>query len=223
MHITCVYIEGFKRFAKFTLELSPTFNVIVGDNETGKSSVLESIGLVLTGQYDGRLIQYAIDPYLFNAAAVADYFQRRQSGVHCPPPRILIEAYLHPEPDNPALASLRGTNNSRGEDCPGLALTIEVDSAQAEALRDYAADKSNPKAYGTDALNFGLSKGLQFDRVLIVPTGPMKKYLKTGVLSHVEKARDKLHVAITRARHSAAFVFDDASPVVPKRWPSAGS
>lgn len=75
MLITRVHIEGFKRFTQFELELNPTFNIIAGDNETGKSSVLEAIGLVLTGQYDGRLVQYAIDPYLFNAQNVADFFQ----------------------------------------------------------------------------------------------------------------------------------------------------
>ena len=53
MYITRVYVEGFKRFTQFELKLNPTFNVIVGDNETGKSSLLEAIGLVLTGQYEG--------------------------------------------------------------------------------------------------------------------------------------------------------------------------
>ncbi len=43
MHITRVNIEGFKRFTQFELKLNPTFNVIVGDNETGKSSLLEAI------------------------------------------------------------------------------------------------------------------------------------------------------------------------------------
>lgn len=144
MHITRVYIEGFKRFTSFDLEPNSTFNVIVGDNETGKTSVLEAIGLVLTGQYDGRLIQYAIDPYLFNAATVADYFQKRQKGEHGQPPRILIEAYLQSDDNHPALAGLKGTNNTRSEDCPGLVLTIEVESDHVEALSDYAADKSNP-------------------------------------------------------------------------------
>jgi DNA helicase-2/ATP-dependent DNA helicase PcrA len=73
-------------------------------------------------------------------------------------------------------------------------------------------------AYGCRALNFGLAKGLQFKRVLIVPTGPIKKYLQSGALSHVEKSRDKLHVAVTRASYSVAFVFDGESPVVPNRW-----
>jgi DNA helicase-2/ATP-dependent DNA helicase PcrA len=74
------------------------------------------------------------------------------------------------------------------------------------------------KTYGCEAVNFGLAKGLQFDRVLIVPTAPIKKYLQTGTLNDVTKARERLHVAVTRARHSVAFVFDDHSPVVPNRW-----
>jgi predicted ATP-dependent endonuclease of OLD family len=141
MHITRIHLKGFKRFTRFDLELNPTFNVIVGDNETGKSSVLEAIGLVLTGQYDGRLIQYAIDPYIFNATTVADYFQNQQNGTDAPPPMVEIEAYFQ---DHPELARLKGTNNTRNEDCPGLALTIEVESGYVDALKDYASDSSNP-------------------------------------------------------------------------------
>ena len=144
MHITRVYVEWFKRFTQFELELNPTFNIIVGDNETGKSSLLEAIGLVLTGQYDGRLIQYAIDPYLFNAANVEEYFTKQQNSEPTGPPRILIEAYLQSVGDDPDLAKLQGTNNTRGEDCPGLVLTIEVDSDHVESLKEYAADDSNP-------------------------------------------------------------------------------
>jgi len=144
MHITRIYVEGFKRFAQFELRLNPTFNVIVGDNETGKSSLLEAIGLVLTGQYDGRLIQYAIDPYLFNAATVADYFSKQRNNEPAMPPRILIEAYLESRGEDPGLAKLNGTNNTKAEDCPGLALTIEVDSDCLESLKEYAADDSNP-------------------------------------------------------------------------------
>lgn len=76
----------------------------------------------------------------------------------------------------------------------------------------------NAKTFGHEAVNFGLAKGLQFDRVLIVPTAPINKYLQTGMLNHVKKARERLHVAVTRAQHSVAFVFDNHSPVVPNRW-----
>lgn len=145
MHITRVHIEGFKRFAKFDLELNPTFNVIVGDNETGKSSVLEAIGLVLSGLYGGRLIQHAIDPYLFNEPTFKAYFQKRQNGEDAAPPKIEIEAYFYDDPNDPDLAKLKGSNNTRNEDCPGLVLTIEVDPDHVETLRDYASDNTNPE------------------------------------------------------------------------------
>jgi ATP-dependent DNA helicase UvrD/PcrA len=74
------------------------------------------------------------------------------------------------------------------------------------------------KTFGCEALNFGAAKGRQFERVLIVPTGPIKKYLRSSDLSCVEKAKAKLHVAVTRAFHSVAFVYDGSSSVVPNRW-----
>lgn len=216
MHITRVYIEGFKRFTAFDLGLNPSFNVIVGDNETGKTSVLEAIGLVLTGQYDGRLIQYAIDPYLFNAATVADYFQRRQKGEHGHPPRILIEAYLQTDDKDPALARLRGTNNSKSEDCPGLALTIEVESDHVETLKDYAADESNPtvlpvefyrvtwRSFANNGVNL---KNLPFRAVTIdtslarVYRGP-NKYVSQRVNDVLtEQQQRELSLAYKKLRH----------------------
>lgn len=89
-----------------------------------------------------------------------------------------------------------------------------IDRFKPQVLRhDRRAER-----YGCEALNFGLAKGLQFKRVLIVPTLPIKRYLGDGALRHVAEARDKLHVAVTRASYSVAFVFDGQSPVVPSRW-----
>lgn len=64
---------------------------------------------------------------------------------------------------------------------------------------------SNTLGFG--GINFGASKGSTYDHVVIFPTQPIKHYLKTrdpGVLA--DEARSKLYVAITRARHSVAFV-----------------
>ncbi len=74
------------------------------------------------------------------------------------------------------------------------------------------------ESYGAEAMNFGLAKGLQFDRVLIVPTTPISKYLATGTLGEKPGFRDRLHVAVTRARYSVAFIYDGTSPVVAARW-----
>lgn len=59
-----------------------------------------------------------------------------------------------------------------------------------------------------DAMNFGESKGLTFERVLIFPHGPAQKWLASGKCSDVEKSATKMYVATTRARYSVAFVYD---------------
>lgn len=64
------------------------------------------------------------------------------------------------------------------------------------------------KLPGTNIMNFGESKGLTFDRVLIVPNGKIKKFLKTGDYKHIEKSKAKFYVAITRAKYSVAFIYD---------------
>lgn len=144
MYITRVYIDGFKRLTEFDLQFNENLNVIGGDNETGKTSLLEAINLVLTRQYDGHTIDYWLDPYLFNVTMVADYFAKLRSGTHAHPPRSLIEAYLQDNTDDSAMARLKGTNNTKSEDCPGLALSIEVDGDHLETLKEYARDESNP-------------------------------------------------------------------------------
>lgn len=144
MYITHVHIDGFKRLMHFDLTLNKKFNVIVGDNETGKTSVLEAINLVLTRQYDKRAIDYTIDPYLFNVASVAEYFAELRAGRNAIPPQILIEAYFNDDGDDPTLARLKGRNNTKNEDCPGLKLSIELDSNHVEELKEYARDQSNP-------------------------------------------------------------------------------
>lgn len=68
----------------------------------------------------------------------------------------------------------------------------------------------NAETYGYPALNFGNAKGLEFERVLIIPHGPIKKYLKSGNLNDVKGSlsKSKFYVAVTRAIHSVAFLYD---------------
>jgi DNA helicase-2/ATP-dependent DNA helicase PcrA len=56
--------------------------------------------------------------------------------------------------------------------------------------------------------NFGESKGLSFDRVLIYPTGDMKKWIVDQTFELKDEARAKFYVGITRARYSVAIVYD---------------
>lgn len=60
-------------------------------------------------------------------------------------------------------------------------------------------------------LNFGAVKGMTFERTLIYPHGPLKKYLASGDLKDAGKEMAKLYVAVTRARQSVAFVVPNDS------------
>ncbi|MCR8641000.1 hypothetical protein BEN44_20885 [Leptospira interrogans serovar Ricardi] len=60
--------------------------------------------------------------------------------------------------------------------------------------------------------NFGVVKGLTFDRVLIFPNKPLNDYLKTSKQENLNsKTKSKVYIAITRARFSVAFVYNGRS------------
>jgi DNA helicase II / ATP-dependent DNA helicase PcrA len=69
----------------------------------------------------------------------------------------------------------------------------------------YSADVSGVKS-AYPAMNFGVSKGLGFDHVLIFPTKDMLAWFQNVDVTLASSSRAKLYVAITRARHSVAVV-----------------
>ena len=142
MHLKKIKIEGFKTFRTFELRLNKHLNIIVGDNETGKTTLLEAINLVFSSQLDGRNIQYELNPYIFNSDMVKGYFADLKNGKHTSPPHILIEVYFDDDQSSD-LAKLKGTNNSEGEDCPGLYLKVELNEAFADDFQEYIRESEN--------------------------------------------------------------------------------
>jgi len=58
-------------------------------------------------------------------------------------------------------------------------------------------------------LNFGDSKGMTFERVLIYPHAKFQRFLKTGHMELEGQSKTKTYVAVTRARQSVAIVVPD--------------
>ncbi|MCZ4298810.1 ATP-dependent nuclease [Henriciella marina] len=134
MTISRVIIENYRCLRKTDLQFSDGLNILIGDNETGKSSVLEAINLCLTGQIRRRDASYELHPYLFNKQAIDDYVAALRKGLKPAPPKILIEIYFN---DSPDLAEAKGTNNSLNLDCPGLKISIGLD--EEHFSEEYAA------------------------------------------------------------------------------------
>lgn len=95
MAIKKIKIKNFKCFnGVFDFELNKGLNILVGNNETGKSTILEAIHVALTGMYGGRNIRNELSQYLFNNTIVEEYIQSVKKGTPLPPPNILIEIYF---------------------------------------------------------------------------------------------------------------------------------
>jgi predicted ATP-dependent endonuclease of OLD family len=141
--IKSIFIQNFKIFEAFSLELNDDLNLIVGDNESGKSTILEAINLALTKRVNGKLLEYELSPYLFNTKCTAQYLADLKDGKNPRLPEILIELYL--DDDGTDLQNLRGNNNSKKTDCPGIKLEIVFDEDYKEEYAKLLADETEKK------------------------------------------------------------------------------
>ena len=89
-----------------------------------------------------------------------------------------------------------------------LYVEIYLQQFKATQLRYNNKTMINAK-YKENTKNFGESKGLTCDRVLIYPTTQMLKWIKNNKSELKTSIRSKLYVAITRARYSVGIVIDD--------------
>lgn len=126
MAIKKLKIQNFKCFSGvFELELNKGLNILVGNNETGKSTILEAVHLALTGVYCGRNIRNELSQYLFNNTVVDAYIQSINTGSPLPPPAILIEVYF----DGSFDPNFEGNGNTdRANSVEGLKFEITYNS-----------------------------------------------------------------------------------------------
>lgn len=135
LKIDKVLIKNFKSYkGVFSFDLKENVNVIVGDNEAGKSTILEAINLALTGQIYGHYIKNEISQFLFNLDVSKDYCNSLKSDSPKEPPSILIELYLSDYP------KLRGNNNTLGKNCSGIVFSIEFDENYKFAYQQLCKD-----------------------------------------------------------------------------------
>ncbi|ASZ09218.1 ATP-dependent helicase [Mesoplasma chauliocola] len=84
---------------------------------------------------------------------------------------------------------------------------IYLEKYSAIQLRYDSRTKNIKEKYG--CLNFGESKGLTFDRVLIYPNPPIKQYLENDVMFKSPRTKCKFYVAVTRAKFSVGIVCNN--------------
>ena len=124
MFIKEIIIENFKCFeGRFRLELNQKLNILVGDNETGKSTILEAINLALSGWIYGKYLRTELTQSLFNKQVVNKYLESLKNNNRLPPPYILIELFFEIENDS-LKATFEGNGNSLRQKACGIQFKI---------------------------------------------------------------------------------------------------
>lgn len=109
MAIERIKICNFKSFKGiFELKLNKGLNILVGNNETGKSTILEAVHMALTGLFNGRNVRNELSQYLFNNEVVEEYISSINAGAPKLPPEILIEIFF----DGSICPEFEGNNNT---------------------------------------------------------------------------------------------------------------
>jgi putative ATP-dependent endonuclease of OLD family len=123
-----IKLHNFKRFETLAIDFAPDINILIGDNESGKSSVLSAINLVLSGS-KSKVESIGLES-LFNSAVISAYLKTEKKIEELP--IMFIEVYLN-EQNNP---DLNGNVNSEKKNCDGLKLECTPNDELSKEIKE---------------------------------------------------------------------------------------
>lgn len=134
-----VRIRGYRKFRDLDFPPHPTFNVLVGNNQSGKSTLLEAVGLAITGRVNGRPANEELNPHWFNKELVATAIADRAAGKTVAVPEILIEVTLD---DDDELTPLIGADDLYAPTghAPGVRMHVHLNAEYRSEFEAYMAD-----------------------------------------------------------------------------------
>ena len=116
MRINKLRLFNFKRFEFLEVSFKDNLNVIIGDNESGKSSLLQAIDLTLSGSRS-KIESIGLD-LLFNSNSIDNFFK---VNTYETLPKLIVELYFDDFED----PDFFGRNNSHASDFFGISLNCE--------------------------------------------------------------------------------------------------
>lgn len=121
-----IILHNFKRFKDLTLNVNPDLNILVGDNESGKSTILQAIDLVSRGSRK-RVENLGLDR-LFNTEVIEEFMKgdRNLNSI----PEMFVELYFKEKQE----IDLDGKNNSIKVDCTGIRLRAFLNDKYSELV-----------------------------------------------------------------------------------------
>lgn len=216
MRVKSIKLINFKKFRDDLLEFNDDVNIFVGDNNAGKSTILEALEIVLNFSHRGRPFNGEFSPDLFNQAAVTRFLASDLSIEHLP--SLVIEAYIDGVPE------YRGSNNSLKADAQGVVVQACFDPSLEAVYNSHLLTKpkftSIPiEFYKVEWLDFGWNpikpiakkfKALYIDPTRIHPTMGKNQYISS--ILNTALAKEEL-VKLTLNYRENLQVFNNSGEV----------
>ena len=212
MAIKKLLIRNYKSIEDTIIEMRPDVNIFVGENDSGKSTILEAISIVSTGNLNGRSFEKQIKANIFNQNEREKYIASLKN-IKCvmAPPTIIIEAYLDIEDQ-----TFSGTNNELREDCAGIRMELAFNQTYADIYKQMLKDgeiydipiefytvnyhyfKGTPVVY-----RFAPVKGVFIDTTRKDYSYVMDKFVTSNIATYLTaKEQTDLSTAYRKSRHA---------------------
>ena len=120
MKLNKLVIKNYKLLKDVVIPINSKINIFVGENDAGKSSILEALSILTTGKLNGYALERQLKANLFNKTIRQEYINAIVAGKTPAPPQIIFEAYFDGDSD------FKGSNNTLSEDTVGINVTIKI-------------------------------------------------------------------------------------------------
>ena len=121
MFIEKIYVKNYKLLQDVTIPLNEDINIFVGENDSGKSTILEVLGIISSGKLQGYAFERQIKANFFNDNIRRKYIASLATPTPKAPPTIILEAYCRD-----GEAKYIGTNNELRENCMGIRVEVSL-------------------------------------------------------------------------------------------------
>lgn len=214
-------LKNFKRFRTFTLDFEDKLNILVGDNESGKSSILEAINLVLSGSRSK--VEASGLENLFNTQAIQEFLNLDKNYKNLP--TLFIELYFNEQHN----FDLNGKNNSEGKIADGLRLDIIPNDDLSKDIKDILSHSGSVFPFEFYIIKFSTFSSEAYSgyrkylRHLLIDNSQMsseyaiKEYVKAMYDSYSHSVEKNIHHNEYR-KHKEAFkknILKDFNEKVP--------
>jgi predicted ATP-dependent endonuclease of OLD family len=192
-----INLQNFKRFTELSLNFDDSLNILIGENESGKSTILSAIDIVLSGSRS-KVENIGLEN-LFNTKAIVEFFtsDKRYESL----PILFVELYLNDQ-NNP---NLDGKINSELLLCNGLRLVCELDDNFSKDIKEILGQDDHNFPYEFYSINFKTFSGetytgyrkymkhLMLDNTQISNEYATREYVKAMYNSHVTSGEKNRH------------------------------